>query len=296
MDNLVLRSPAKLNLYLDVLRKRPDGYHDIETVFEKISLFDIISIRKRDKGIKITTNAPNLPVGRKNLAYRAAELLLVKAGFKGGVSIDIKKNIPIAAGLGGGSSNAAVVLLGVNRLLGLGLKKAELIRMGRSLGADVPFFLYNCRFALGTSKGDNISPLYINKDINIWHMVISFDFGVATKTVYDALNLRLTQHLYDVKILSLFLLENDLENLGHSLYNKLEEVVLNKYDEVRAAKELLLKEGAYGALLSGSGPSVFGITKTREEAIALKRRVQRHLRKSCKMSVVNTLVDMKGVL
>ena len=149
MNRLVLKSPAKLNLYLDVLRKRPDGFHDIDTIFEKIALFDIITIKPLGKGIKVTSDNPALPTGKKNLAYKAARILFEKTGFKKGVSINIKKNIPLSSGLGGGSSNAASTLLGVNRLFKLGLNKKELVEIAKTLGAYVPFFLYDYNFALG---------------------------------------------------------------------------------------------------------------------------------------------------
>jgi 4-diphosphocytidyl-2-C-methyl-D-erythritol kinase len=277
MRELVLRSPAKVNLFLEVLRKRPDGYHDIETLFEKVALFDIITLRPREKGIKITADSPRLPVGGANLAYRAARALFEKTGFKGGLWIDIKKNIPMAAGLGGGSSNAAAVLRGVNSLFGLGLKKAELMGLGRALGADVPFFLEGSSFAAGSSRGDEIAPIYIN-NINIWHIIIYFNFEVSTKWVYGRLNLKLTRRTNDVKIpVRLLGGNNNIENLGFSLYNRLEEVTLKRFSLLAVAKAALLEEGACGAVMSGSGPAVFGIVKSREEGIAVKDRVQQRL-------------------
>lgn len=286
MGRLVLKSPAKLNLFLNVLRKRTDGYHNIETIFEKIALFDIITIRAQKKGIKITTDANNLPTDKRNLVYKAVRAIFNKTKFKGGIWVNIEKNIPIAAGLGGGSSNAAMTLLGVNKFFKLGLKKIELIDLASTLGADVPFFLYDCRFAIGKGKGDEIIPL--NSNIILWHNIISFDFGLSTKVVYNNLNLGLTPNLIDVKILLRFIRKNDVESLSACLYNKLEEVVLNRVRVVGTVKKVLLKEGSYAALLSGSGPTVFGITKTREEAIWVKKRVQKRLEKGCKTFVVST--------
>ncbi len=293
MNKLVLKSPAKLNLYLEVLRKRPDGYHDIETIFEKVALFDIITIRPVKSGIRVTADKPKLPTGKANLAYRAAEALFEKTGFKDGVWIDIKKNIPIAAGMGGGSSNAAAVLQGVNNFFSLGLKKTDLIELGKGLGADVPFFLEGSSLAIGSSRGDELKPLYIN-NINICHIIIYFNFEVSTKWVYERLNLRLTRHTNDVKIpVRLLRDNNNIELLGFYLYNRLEEVVLSRFSAPATAKAALLKEGAYGAVLSGSGPTVFGIVKSREEGIAVKNRIQQRLsRCGAKVLVVGT---MKGV-
>lgn len=300
MRSLTIKSPAKLNLYLNVLRKRPDGYHNIETIFEKIALFDIITIRHAKKGIGITTDNPKMPTGRNNLAYRAAKALFDRAGFKGGVRMNIEKNIPIAAGLGGGSSDAASVLSGVNRFFGLGLAKSELLEIGRGLGADVPFFLHDHTFAIGRGKGDVISPISINHDIILWHIIISFNFGVSTKKVYNSLNLGLTPGVVDVKIparplkrgpggLRRFILKNDIENLAACLYNKLEEAVIDKIRVIKRMKGLLLENGAYGAVLSGSGPTLFGITRTREEAIAVKRNIEREVRGDCNILVARTL-------
>jgi 4-diphosphocytidyl-2-C-methyl-D-erythritol kinase len=301
---IVLRSPAKVNLYLDVLRKRPDGYHDIETIFEKIELFDTITIRPYSKGIKITTDNAGLPADSRNLAYKAASLLFKKARFKGGVWIDIKKKIPVAAGLGGGSSNAATTLSGINKLFKLGFGQKELIALGKQLGADIPFFLYDAPLAVGTGKGDAISPLYNN--INIWHIIVTFNFEVLTKEVYAKIghSLKLTPGANNVKMPARpspvrmndgalpFVIKNDIENLGISLYNRMEEAVLARFDIIRIAKALLLEEGAYGAVLSGSGPTVFGITRRREEAIAVKGRTERKLLGSgCEVLVSKT---MKG--
>jgi len=287
MDKIVVKSPAKLNLYLDVLRKRSDGYHDIDTVFEKIALFDILTIKRRDKkGIKITTNQPKLPTGRTNLAYKAAKLLFSMVGYKGGVCVDIKKKIPISAGLGGGSSNAAATLLGINKLFKFGLKRKELVSIAKALGADVPLFLYDCSFAVGKERGDAIYPLDIN--INIWHIIITFKFGVSTKSAYEGLNLRLTPPASNAKILIHLVSNKDCEGLGRSLYNKFEETLLTRYRTVDNAKRLLLKEGAYGAVLSGSGPTVFGITKTRKEAIGVERRIKKALGKGYKVLAANT--------
>ncbi|MCM8782606.1 MAG: 4-(cytidine 5'-diphospho)-2-C-methyl-D-erythritol kinase, partial [Candidatus Omnitrophica bacterium] len=224
---------------------------------------------------------------RDNLAYKAAEVLFEKTGFKKGVWIDIKKNIPIAAGLGGGSSNAASVLVGVNRLFKLGLKRDELIEIGKILGADVPFFLYDYNFAIGRERGDAIMPI-INKLFRIWHIIIAFRFGLSTKDGYGNLNLKLTPDVIDVKMLRHFILKNDIENLAVCLYNKLEETVLSRVRIIGRAKTLLFKNGAYGAVLSGSGPTIVGITKTREEAIAVKRRISRIIEAGCKIFVVKT--------
>jgi len=303
MNKLILKSPAKVNLYLNVLRKRPDGYHDIKTVFEKIALFDIVTIRGIKKGIRITSSDPGLPTNKRNLAYKAVELLFEAAGFKGGAWVDIDKKIPVSAGLGGGSSNAAAALLGANRFFKLGFTNKELVCLGKKIGADVPFFLQKSSFAVGTERGDRLLP--ISSYTNIWHIIVSFNFGVSTKLVYEALNLKLTPIPADVRIHIPTGLKNGIDNLAVSIYNRLEGVVFSRFGIVKAVKKLLLEEGAYGAVLSGSGPTIFGIAKTREEAVAVQKRVQRILRHGCppgycsgkrRVSRVLVLETMKGAL
>lgn len=291
MNSLQLKSPAKLNLYLDVLRRRPDGYHDIETVFEKIALFDTITIQRCEKGVRITTDDPRVPAGAGNLVHKAIRALRETVGFEEGVWVDIKKRIPVAGGLGGGSSDAAATLAGISRLFKLGLSTAQQMAIAGSVGADVPFFLHACRFGIGTGRGDMITP--IHTDIALWHIIVSFNFGIPTKDMYEALNLGLTPRGPGAKICVPFLIKKDVENLGCSLYNRFEEVALRRYAVVGAVKRLLLAEGAYGAVMSGSGPTVFGITRTREEAIGVTRRIRKRVDAGCRIMVVNTMSERK---
>ncbi|MEI8175766.1 MAG: 4-(cytidine 5'-diphospho)-2-C-methyl-D-erythritol kinase [Candidatus Omnitrophota bacterium] len=276
MKKLVLRSPAKVNLYLNILRKRADGYHDIETIFEKIALFDRITLRPADRGITITTSDPRLPRDAGNLAYRAAQALFDATGYDRGVTIDILKNIPVGGGMGGGSSNAAAVLSGLNRFFKLGVSRQELLAIGATLGADVPFFLYHESIAIGTGKGECLTP--IKSNICIWHIIVSFEFGISTKKAYTDRNLTLTPKLVDATMCLRYIEKKSIADLASCLYNKLEEVVLTKESGIPGSiKRALLSAGAYGALLSGSGSTVFGITKTREEAIAVRDRLLKYL-------------------
>jgi 4-diphosphocytidyl-2-C-methyl-D-erythritol kinase len=293
VKKLILKAPAKVNLYLDVLRKRPDAYHDIETVFEKIALFDTITVKK-SAGKKITINAdhPLVPTDKGNLVYRAAEAIFKEAAFKGGVRVDIKKGIPVQAGLGGGSSDAASALIGINQLFRFGFGREQLARLARPIGADVALFTGDCVFAAGSERGDNIRPIAAHTNIRISHIIITFNFGISAACAYKGIsrNLKLTPPGRNVRILSRFIRGNDIENLASSLYNELEDFILAKYRVVAAAKKMLLEEGAAGALVSGSGPTVFGITRTREEAYAVKRRVERRIGpRADRILIVSTL-------
>ena len=276
---LELPSPAKINLFLDVLSRRDDGYHDVVTVFEKIDLCDSISFSDlntgtgvHQEGIEITSNAPELPCDGSNLAYRACLSLKKRYGISKGVKIHIEKRIPIAAGLGGGSSNAAVVLRGLNRLWGLRLRDKELSDVGKGIGADVPFFIFNHSFAVGTGVGDEISP--IKSDLEMWHVIISPPHRVLTKEVYDGLSLGLTASRPDVKILVRAVEENNVRTIEKSIYNALEPVVKDKVADISAAKEMVNGWGFSAAGVTGSGPAIFVLTFGRKEAFELRGRLR----------------------
>lgn len=268
LRKIVLKSPAKLNLFLKVLGRRPDGYHRIETVFERIALCDRIVLRKRKSGIEVKSNNKDLPVGEGNLAYRAAALLLKKTGAAGGVAIEITKKIPISAGLGGGSSNAASVLLGLNKLYNFGLGLDELLETARKLGADVAFFLHDCPFAKGAWRGDVVTP--VKTELRLWHVVVMPPFGLSTKDVYESLEHYPAEEGPDLETMLNALGARDLTGLEGLAYNSLEKVALARHPEIGRVKEGLINLGALTALVSGSGPAVFGLTKTGRGAIRIK--------------------------
>ena len=182
MTSIELTAPAKVNLFLKVLGKRKDGYHNILTVFERITLEDRIRISKIPSGIEIVCNKPITKNPKENLAYKAAKAILEKKKISVGVKIQIRKNIPIAAGLGGGSSDAAAVLTGINRLFRLGLDKKNLMAIGSGLGADIPFFILDETFAAGRGIGDKLA--IIKSSMRFWHLLIYPGFGVSTARVY----------------------------------------------------------------------------------------------------------------
>ncbi|MBL7084810.1 MAG: 4-(cytidine 5'-diphospho)-2-C-methyl-D-erythritol kinase [Candidatus Omnitrophica bacterium] len=273
MQTLTLKAPAKINLYLNVLAKRPNGFHDIETIFEKIDLCDEIRLTQRKRGIRISCRQKDLPRNRKNLAFRAAEAFLAKANRNDGVEIGITKNIPVAAGLGGGSSDAASVLLGLNRLLHCGLSQSELLEIGKDLGADVSFFLLPQFRAIGRGKGELLTPLKTKKK-NWYVLVIPKGLGLSSHRMYQALRITLTKRPGSVKIMLRALEKGDLTSLDKYSYNIFESIVRKKYKQVLEIKKALKFSGAQTSLMSGSGPCVFGITQTRKEAMDISRRFQ----------------------
>jgi len=294
---LVFNSYAKLNLYLEVLSKRKDGYHNIKTIFERIGLCDQIVLKvRKDKKINLTSDSPGLPRDNsKNLAYRSAELLQTRLNLDKGVDIQIIKRIPVAAGLGGGSSNAATVLMGLNKLWRLNLSRERLVGFAREIGSDVPFFIYNCPFAQGSGRGSNIKPLKFLKNLRIWHILVVPQKRVLTAKIYkqwDEKKTRLTpldrhgildknRYLtgltrpgYDVKILNSALRKKDSALIGEALFNSLEAVTLAMYPQVKRIKEKLKELGLKSILMSGSGPAVFGIASSRKEAARLCRQLK----------------------
>ncbi len=277
---LVLNSYAKLNLYLAVLGKRSDGYHNIKTVFEKIDLHDRIILKPRpDNKIKIISSQKSgLPKDASfNLAYRAAKLLQDRFHIHKGIEIKLIKRIPIGSGLGGGSSNAAVVLLGLNRLWKLNLRRNRLLELARELGSDVPFFIYNVSFAQGSFRGDKIRPLDSLKKLKLWHILVVPRLNVSTQLIYNKWDtfksFKLTRPRYDVKILNSGLKKNALSLIAKALFNSLEEITARLYPRIKTIKGKLRRLGLKAILMSGSGPAVFGIVSSRKEALSLYRQL-----------------------
>lgn len=273
MNQITIKSPAKVNLYLEVKDLREDGYHNIETIFQKINLCDEITLSEISSGIRLVCNNRDVPTDHNNLAYRAVVLLKGMVRRLPGLEIRIKKKIPVAGGLGGGSSNAASVLLGVKSLCQINVSQDKLMELGKKLGADVPFFISGFNTALGTGRGDEIVPLVNN--LKLWLVLVNPGVKISTKDIYGSLSLKigLTKDKRDVKILSRALQAGDLNIACKALYNRLEDVVTKRYDMVSQVKDRLNNFGARGVLMSGSGPTVYGITATREEAMRLRNKI-----------------------
>jgi 4-diphosphocytidyl-2-C-methyl-D-erythritol kinase len=285
MTSLRLRSPAKLNLYLKVLNKRSDGYHNLVTLFERISLWDDIELSLNKEGqIRIFCNQPEVPRGVANLVFQAAQLLKETFALDNGVDIRIQKRIPVAAGLGGGSSNAATVLMGLNKLWNLSLKHKELVPLAQRIGSDVPFFLYKCSWALGTNRGDDIEPLNLNA--KLWHVLVIPRIKIYTKEVFGGLNLRLTKPGDDVNILLHALRKKQFSRLGSLFLNDLESRILQLHPSLGQLKEKLKKLGLGGVSFSGSGPSLYGIATSQRQAEDFKKILSKQYRQ---VFVVTTL-------
>ena len=270
MKSIELYSHAKINLRLDVLDKRPDGYHEIRTVFQKVSLKDELSINISKSGIKVACDNQQVPANEGNLAYTAARTILNRYNIKEGVSISIKKNIPIAAGLGGGSSNAASTLMGINRLFGLEASTQELMEMGKDIGADVPFFIFG-KTALATGIGEKLKKIEITPEL--WLLLVTPSIQISTAWAYNSLKLGLTKGPINTTI------PNSITHLSEIitiLSNDLERVAIPRYPIIQTIKKELINNGAKGSLMSGSGSTVFGIFTSEDEAKEAYTRFKYH--------------------
>jgi len=261
-EKLVLESPAKVNLSLEVLGLRGDGYHSIRSVLVPISLHDTVSLTPG--GRKFTFHGgQGTPKDELNLAYRAVKLLTKRTGIRHGVDVRIVKRIPIAAGLGGGSSNAATVLRGLNDLWGLGLSDDDLAAMGLELGSDVPFFVHG-RTSLAGGRGDQLEPLPQKVPVHL--VLVSPPVKVSAEWAYSRVPAELTRQGSSTSMIKVGLASGRPELLAANLVNDLEAGVVREHKVVGEAKRRLVAAGALGALMSGSGPTVFGIASDEEAA------------------------------
>ncbi len=300
MRSITIKAPAKVNLFLKVLGKRKDSYYNIITVFERISLADTIKISKIPKGIIVRSDRPITRDPKENLVFKAAEAVLKRGKVKSGVRIEIRKRIPIASGLGGGSSDAASTIIGIKRLFRLRLDAKTLFNIGRRLGADVPFFLLDAPFAIGRGRGDILEAL--RSKVKFWHLIIKAGDKTSAGDIYkafDEASKHLTPRIGSAKIqpLSLKLPEAvlrsqmrkqfgeggqipskfpmDYEQAESMLYNDLERAVLLKKGAAGRILKSLAQLLGKKTIVSGSGPSLFCLYRTRREAIDAKDAVLR---------------------
>lgn len=255
MKEIIIDSYAKINLGLDVLYKRPDGYHEINTIMQQISLSDTLTIREIKEDIVLESNNNNLPLDSTNLVYRAWKILQEKTGINKGIQINIHKRTPIAAGLAGGSSNAAAVLKGLNELWNLNLSEKELREIGVELGADVPYCIMGGT-ALAEGVGEKLTPLksFGGKLV----LLANPGIGISTVDVYRKLKLQEKPQL-DIKKIIHSIENDDLKSVADNIINVMEEVVIEEHPIISDIKKDMMDYGALGSLMSGSGSTVFGL-------------------------------------
>jgi 4-diphosphocytidyl-2-C-methyl-D-erythritol kinase len=251
-----VKAPAKINLALDVLSKRPDGYHDVAMIMQTVALYDTISVRSGFEGIKLTSDSSKIPVDDTNIAYKAAHYLSTKYNVKRGAHIHIEKRIPVAAGLAGGSTDAAAVLKLLNKVWDLKLSKAELMDAGKKLGADVPFCIQGGT-CLAEGLGDKLTVIKSMPDCFI--LLAKPNVGVSTKDVYEGLKLDEIEERPNIPAILQGIQNQDLLKISNNMGNVLESVTTKMYPIILGLKRKLLENGAIGSLMSGSGPTVFGV-------------------------------------
>ena len=268
-SRLTLKAPAKINLALEVAGKRPDGYHEVAMIMQSVSLHDTLILSLQESDITLMCDRPELPCDHSNLAYRAAELLRREVGVARGVKIELNKRIPLAAGLAGGSTDAAAVLKGLNRLWGLALSPVELEQLAARLGSDVPFCLWGGT-SLATGRGEMLTPLPDFTGHGV--VLVNPPLQVSTAWVYGNYRGAAGNHRRDISSLRRSIEQQDFAAVADTLFNDLETVTVPAYPQVAEIKDQLLQAGAAGVLMSGSGPTVFALTPDFASAAELAGR------------------------
>jgi 4-diphosphocytidyl-2-C-methyl-D-erythritol kinase len=268
-DTLTLQAPAKINLCLEVLGRRTDGYHNIFSLMQAVSIYDEIVLMPKTDDITVKVEGADLPTGQENLVYRAAQLVLSRSPENIGVHILLRKNIPVGAGLGGGSSDAATAMTGLNRLFNLGFSDPELMELGSGLGADIPFFLSGGP-ALAEGIGERLTPLPKWK----YYLLLVYPrIHISTGWAYENLNFQLTKKTDYNKIHPLCYQKKDMDLLCQGLKNDFEPSVIREYPVIQKIKGGLIQCGALGSLMTGSGACVFGLFAKKSDSILCRKKI-----------------------
>lgn len=272
-SRITRKAYAKINLGLDVTGRRPNGYHDVKMIMQTVDLYDILTLEKTEEpGIFVETGREDLPGDKSNLVYRAAECMIRAGGITGGVRICLEKRIPMAAGMAGGSTDAAAVFHGMNELFDLGMSREELCRLGVEIGADVPYCIHGGT-ALAEGIGEQLTPLPAPPECIL--VIAKPDIDVSTKYVYENLHLESLQRHPDIDGMQEAILRGSLEGLTERMENVLESVTAVRYPVIGALKAMMCAGGAENALMSGSGPTVFGVFREQEQAAKVCEEIKK---------------------
>ncbi|SFW46591.1 MULTISPECIES: 4-(cytidine 5'-diphospho)-2-C-methyl-D-erythritol kinase [Selenomonas] len=263
---VTVEANAKINLTLDILGKRPDGFHEVAMVMQSIGLHDTLTMEKTDGEIALSINVPWLKADEKNLAWRAAELVRQEYGLTGGVRMELTKRIPIAAGLAGGSADAAAVLKGMNELYNLQMSEARLCELGAKLGSDIPFCLMGGTM-LATGRGEVLTRLADMPET--WVVLAKPRISVSTAWAYQNYDEQGAERHPDNEAIKKAIARGNRKAVAGLLCNVLESVTIKKYDVIADYKQMMLDKGAMASMMSGSGPTVFGLARNREQAEAI---------------------------
>lgn len=265
------KAPAKINLFLEILGKRNDGYHEIETIMQEIDLADNLQFEEIQEGVELECSDKNIPLNQDNLVCKAANLILKECGIKKGVLINLEKKIPVGAGLGGGSSDAAATLKALNLLWNVGLSDGELMEFAAKLGSDIPFFIKGGTSLCG-GRGEKISPVEVRGKMH--YLVLFPHVHISTETIYKNLKIDLTKKRKDVSFFLDALKFSEIAGIGKLLFNRLEEVVFTTYPDLLKVQSSLKIFDFCGLSISGSGSAFFGLCNDRHQAEAIKSKVE----------------------
>lgn len=270
MDSCTLKAYAKINIGLDVTGKTDNGYHLLKTVMQQVDLYDVITIERAEKGINFSCESKDVPSDDTNLAVKAAKLMTETYGIKEGVNISLNKNIPVAAGMAGGSTDGAAVIIGMNKVFDLDLTMQEMIDTGVKIGADIPFCIQGgCAIAEGI--GEKLREL--DNRTEMYTLIAKPPINVSTVHVYKTLKWQETDHP-DMDRVIRGIMAGSMDDIVASMGNVLESVTCSEYDIINELKKAMLDIGASGSLMSGSGPTVFGLFKNKEEAMSAEKRLK----------------------
>lgn len=275
MDKITVKCPGKINLTLDVVGVREDGYHLLKTIMQNISLFDEVTVKKTDKDINLYCKNGYVPCDSSNTAYKAARLIINKYNINAGVDIIIEKRIPVAAGLAGGSTDAAGVIIGMNELFELGMSETDMMEAGIRIGADVPFCILRST-ALAEGIGEILTPLSPVDDV--WFLLAKPDISVSTAEVYGKLKIdEISKHPNTSKLQE-YIDRKDIKNIAQNMVNVLETVTIKENPIIFDIKNIMMEFHALGSLMSGSGPTVFGVFEDKIAAEKCYNRLRDYLK------------------
>lgn len=286
------RASAKINLYLRVLGKRPDGFHEIETLFQRISLADELALSVHPTDLRLTCSDPSLSCGEDNLILKAARLLQKTTGERRGAEVHLTKRIPIAAGLGGGSSDCAAALTGLNELWECGLKREQLVHLASQLGSDVPFFLCGSAFAIGQGRGEQCRSVPVK--VSLAQVLVVPDEALSTRDIYQQAEFNLTAEKPSVTLIEHALSNGSLGELAKGLWNDLEPEAIRRCPSILNIQKQLRESGCLGVRLSGSGPSVFGLCRDFHHAAGVAQALRHSAKPSWRIEAVTTDNDHAG--
>lgn len=287
MNKIEIKAYAKINPAIDIIKKRTDGYHEVQMIMQSVELHDKVILNKTEREIIVKCDNPQVPEGEKNIAYRAAKIMFDKYNIQSGISIEIIKNIPISAGMAGGSSDAAAVIKGINQLFELKLHIDEQEKIALSIGADVPFCLMGGT-VMAEGIGEKLTKISQLRPVDI--LIVKPKIDVSTKWVYENFKIENVQNRPNINEIINSIKEDNIEKFAKNMVNVLETVTAKKYPIIDYIKDIMMKNGAKGSIMSGSGSAVFGIFSDKENAKKAKKIIMQDekIKNNCSCFITKT--------